>query len=128
MRRPLDVPLSKQALDVIGEVWDLTPGNGLLLPSIRSSVKPLSENALNSALRRMGYGKDEMTAHGFRSSASTICNEWRLADAEVIEVALAHQDEDDVRRVYNRALYLKERTVLMQRWADLLDEFRQFVI
>lgn len=126
MRRPLDVPLSKQALDVIGEVWDLTPGNGLLLPSIRSSVKPLSENALNSALRRMGYGKDEMTAHGFRSSASTICNEWRLADAEVIEVALAHQDEDDVRRVYNRPLYLKERTVLMQRWADLLDEFRQY--
>ncbi|WP_370156331.1 tyrosine-type recombinase/integrase [Bradyrhizobium ottawaense] len=125
MRRPLDVPLSKQALAIIGEVWDLTPGNGLLLPSIRSNLKPLSENALNSALRRMGYSKDEMTAHGFRSTASTICNERRLADAEVIEVALAHQDEDDVRRVYNRALYLKERTVLMQRWADLLDEFRQ---
>ena len=125
MRRPLDVPLSKQALAIIGEVWDLTRGNGLLLPSIRSNLKPLSENALNSALRRMGYSKDEMTAHGFRSTASTICNERRLADAEAIEVALAHQDEDDVRRVYNRALYLKERTVLMQRWADLLDEFRQ---
>lgn len=100
-------------------------GNGLLLRSIRSNLKPLSENALNSALRRMGYSKDEMTAHGFRSTASTICNERRLAAAEVIEVALAHQDEDDVPRVYNRALYIKERTVLMKRWADLLDEFRQ---
>ncbi|MEY9604320.1 tyrosine-type recombinase/integrase [Bradyrhizobium japonicum] len=124
-RRPFDVPLSKQALAVISEIWDLTPGNGLLLPSIRSSIKPLSENALNSALRRMGYRKDEMTAHGFRSSASTILNEYRVADADVIEAALAHQEEDDVRRAYNRALYLKERTVLMQRWADLLDEFRQ---
>jgi integrase len=125
MRRPFDVPLSKQALAIIGEMWDLTPGNGLLLPSIRSNVKPLSENALNSALRRMGYAKDEMTAHGFRSSASTICNERRVADPDVIECALAHQEEDDVRRAYNRALYLEERTVLMQRWADLLDEFRQ---
>lgn len=124
-RRPFDVPLSKQALAIIGEIWDMTPGNGLLLPSIRSSVKPLSENALNSALRRMGYRKDEMTAHGFRSSASTILNEYRVADADVIEAALAHQEEDDVRRAYNRALYWKERTALMQRWADMLDEFRQ---
>jgi integrase len=123
MRRPFDVPLSRQALAVIREMWDLTPGNGLLLPSIRSSVKPLSENAMNSALRRMGYSQDEMTAHGFRSSASTILNE-RGFDPDVIEAALAHQDEDEVRRAYNRAQYIKERTVLMQKWADLLDQFR----
>jgi integrase len=123
MRRPFDVPLSRQALAVIREMWDLTPGNGLLLPSIRSSVKPLSENAMNSALRRMGYSQDEMTAHGFRSSASTILNE-RGFDPDVIEAALAHQDEDEVRRAYNRAQYIKERTVLMQKWADLLDRFR----
>ncbi|ANV99319.1 tyrosine-type recombinase/integrase [Bradyrhizobium icense] len=124
MRKPFDVPLSRQALAVIREMWDLTPGNGLLFPSIRSSVKPLSENAMNSALRRMGYDKEEVTAHGFRTSASTILNERRVADPDVIEVALAHQDEDDVRRAYNRAQYLDERTILMQQWADLLDRFR----
>ncbi|ABE61190.1 phage integrase [Nitrobacter hamburgensis X14] len=123
MRRPHDVPLSKQALAIIREVWDLTAGNGLLLPSIRSAIKPLSENAMNSALRRMGYSKEEATAHGFRSSASTILNE-RGFNPDVIEAALAHQDEDDVRRAYNRATYLPERAKLMQDWADLLDEFR----
>jgi integrase len=124
MRRPHDVPLSRQALAIIREVWDLTAGNGLLLPSVRSAVKPLSENAMNAALRRMGYSKEEATAHGFRSSASTILNE-RGFNPDVIEAALAHQDEDDVRRAYNRAKYLPERTKLMQDWADLLDEFRK---
>ncbi|WP_347264459.1 integrase arm-type DNA-binding domain-containing protein [Nitrobacter sp.] len=123
MRRPHDVPLSKQALALIREMWDLTEGNGLLLPSVRSAIKPLSENAMNAALRRMGYSKEEATAHGFRSSASTILNE-RGFNPDVIEAALAHQDEDDVRRAYNRARYLQERTKLMQDWADLLDEFR----
>lgn len=127
MRRPHDVPLSTQALAVIREVWDLTPGNGLLFPSIRSTLKPLSENAFNSALRRMGYAQDEMVAHGFRSSASTILNERGL-NPDVIEAALAHQDEDDVRRAYNRATYLNERVKLMQDWADLLDEFRQLAL
>ncbi len=124
MRRPHDVPLSRQALAIIREVWDLTAGNGLLLPSVRSAVKPLSENAMNAALRRMGYSKEEATAHGFRSSASTILNE-RGFNPDVIEAALAHQDEDDVRRAYNRTTYLLERTKLMQEWADLLDEFRK---
>lgn len=123
MRRPHDVPLSRQALAVIRDMWNLTQGNGLLLPSIRSVKKPLSENAFNSALRRMGYAKTEMTAHGFRSSASTILNE-RGFDDDVIEAALAHQEEDDVRRAYNRATYLPERTKLLQDWADLLDQFR----
>src|SRR5205085_949475 len=67
MRRPHDVPLSRQALDVLRSVWDLSHGEGLIFPSIRSTVRPLSENAMNSALRRMGYTKDEMVAHGFRS-------------------------------------------------------------
>jgi len=123
MRRPHDVPLSRQALAVIRDMWDLTQGNGLLLSSVRSVKKPLSENAFNSALRRMGYSKTEMTAHGFRSSASTILNE-RGFDDDVIEGALAHQEEDDVPRAYNRATYLAERTKLMQDWADLLDQFR----
>jgi integrase len=71
----------------------------------------------------MGYTKDEVTAHGFRSSASTILNE-RGFDPNVIEAALAHQDEDDIRRAYNRTTYWPQRVELMQSWADLLDQFK----
>jgi integrase len=124
MRRPHDVPLSTQALAVLRDVWPLSHGDGLVFPSIRSIARPLSENAMNSALRRMGYTKDEVVAHGFRSSASTICNERRIAPSDIIETALAHEDEDQVRRAYNRARYWPERTKLLQDWADLLDTFR----
>jgi integrase len=123
MRRPHDVPLSRQALAVLRDVWPLSEHSELVLPSIRSNRKPLSENAMNSALRRMGYAQDEATAHGFRSSASTILNE-RGYNPDVIEAALAHQDKDDVRRAYNRATYLPERIKLMQEWADLLDTLK----
>ena len=78
---------------------------------------------MNSALRRMGYTKDEMCAHGFRSSASTILNE-RGYDRDVIEVALAHQEEDASRAAYNRARYWAQRVTLLQDWADLLDQFK----
>jgi len=71
MRAPHDVPLSKQALRVLEEVWPLSEHGGLVFPSIRSTKRPLSENAMNAALRRMGYDKDEVTAHGFRVTAST---------------------------------------------------------
>lgn len=124
MRRPHDVPLSTQALAILRDVWELSDRADLVLPSIRAASKPLSENAMNSALRRMGFAKDEMTAHGFRSAASTILNE-RGCNPDVIEAALAHQDEDDVRRAYNRATYWPERVKLMQHWADLLDEFKR---
>ena len=110
MRLPHEVPLSRQALAVLEGVWDLSRGD-LVFPSIRSTLRPLSENAMNSALRRMGYTKDEMTAHGFRASASSILNE-RGFDPDVIEAALAHQDEDEVRRVYNRAKYWNQRVQL----------------
>ena len=86
MRRPHDVPLSTQALAVLRGVWDLFPNSELVLPSVRSISRPLSENAMNSALRRMGYTKEEVTAHGFRSSASTILNE-RGFDPDVIEAS-----------------------------------------
>ena len=124
MRRPHDVPLSTQALAVLRDVWDLSDGSDLVLPSIRAASKPLSENAMNSALRRMGYANDEMTAYGFRSSASTILNE-RGFNPDVIEAALAHQDESEVRRAYNRATYWPERVKLMQQWAELLEEFKR---
>jgi integrase len=123
MRRPHEVPLSRQALAILRDVWPLTEGDNLVFPSIRSVRRPLSENAFNSLLRRLGYGKDEMCAHGFRSSASTILNE-RGYDSRVIEIALAHQDQNKIRRAYNRALYWPERVKLLQEWADLLDRFK----
>jgi integrase len=123
MRQPHDVPLSQQALQVLADVWPLTESGGLVFPSIRSPKRPLSENALNSALRRMGYAKDEVTAHGFRASASTILNN-RGYDPDVIEAVLAHQERNAIRRAYNRASYWEQRVTLMQDWADLLDEFR----
>jgi integrase len=123
MRRAHDVPLSRQALAILREAWPLTMDDNLVFPSIRSIRRPLSENAFNSVLRRLGYGTDEHCAHGFRSSASTILNE-RGYDSRVIEVALAHQDENKVRAAYNRAQFWPERQRLLQDWADLLDEFR----
>jgi integrase len=123
MRRPHDVPLSRQALTILRDIWPLSDDGDLVLPSVRSVRKPLSENAMNSALRRMGYTKEEVTAHGFRSAASTVLNE-RGFSPDVIEAALAHQDENEIRRAYNRATYWPERVKLMQMWANLLDEFR----
>jgi integrase len=76
-----------------------------------------------AALRRMGYTKEQVSPHGFRASASTLLHE-RGFNADVIEVALAHQDENEIRRAYNRYTYWKERVHMLQAWADLLDEFR----
>lgn len=127
MRRPHDVPLSEQALRILRDIWSLSDNGELVLPSIRSTKKTLSEGAMISALRRMGYAKEEMTPHGFRSAASTILNE-RGINSDVIEAALAHQDENEIRRAYNRATYWPERVKLMQAWADMLDEFRKLSV
>jgi integrase len=124
MRRQHDVPLSRQAIEVLQDIWPLSEYGQLVFSSIRSNRRPLSEAALNSALRRMGYSKEEMTAHGFRSTASTILNS-RGQNPDVIEAALGHQDQDEMRRIYNRAKYWAERVKLMQDWADLLDSFRE---
>jgi integrase len=124
MRRPHDIPLSRQALAVLREVWPMSAESELVFPSIISPKKWLSENSFNSVLRRMGYTQEEMTSHGFRSSASTILNE-RGFNPDVIEAALGHQSDNPVRRAYNRAIYWPERVALMQTWADMLDEFRR---
>ena len=127
MRRPHDVPLSRQAIAILKDIWPFSDFGDLVLPSIRSSRKPLSENAMNSALRRMGYAKDEMVSHGFRAAASTILNE-RGFNPDVIEAALGHQDKNTIRRAYNRATYWPERVKLLQSWADLVDEFRSTAV
>lgn len=123
MRRPHEVPLSKQAVEVLKGIWDLSYGDGYVFPSPRPG-RPLSENAFNAALRRMGYTKDEVVSHGFRSSASTILN-GRGYNPDVIEAALAHQDVNVIRRTYNRSRYWDDRVKLLQDWADIIDELKR---
>jgi integrase len=118
-----EVPLSDQAIEVLNDVWRISGGRSkYVFPQIRSFDRPLSENAINSALRRMGYTDTEHTAHGFRSSFSTILNK-RKFDAGIIEDALSHTDSS-VRRIYNRHKAWEERVKLMQSWADLCDGLR----
>ncbi len=123
MRREHVIPLSDQALEIVEENWPRIEGVELLFPSLISNQKWLSNNAFNSALRRMGYERKEVSAHGFRVTASTILN-TRGYEPDVIEAALAHQDKNVIRRTYNRSIYWDQRVTLMQDWADLVDEFR----
>lgn len=113
------VPLSNQAIDIVKELAPLTGNGKYLFPSVRSPARPMSENTINAALRRMGYTRDEMTAHGFRSMASTLLNEQGYK-FDVIERQLAHAEGNSVRAAYNYAEYLPERKQMMQDWADFL--------
>lgn len=117
------VPLSKQAVAVLRELQPLTGSGRYVFPGARSNGRPMSENAVLAALRRLGYAKDEMTGHGFRSMASTLLNEqgWHR---DAIERQLAHAERDDVRAAYNYAEYLPERRKMMQAWADYLDKLK----
>ena len=122
MRLPHLVPLSKQSLAIIEELR-LHTGNGrLLFPSLRSKERSISENTLNAALRRLDFGKDEMTAHGFRTSASTMLREMDYKH-EWVEMQLAHK-LGGVAGIYNRAEYLDQRTTMMQDWANYLDKIK----
>jgi integrase len=124
-RRDHLIPLSAQALILLEEIRPLTDrSNGsFVFPSIRTRSRPMSENTINAALRRLGYSKEQMTAHGFRSMFSTILNEQGWSP-DWIEMQLAHSPKDAVRSAYNRAAYMDERTKMMQHWADYLDGLR----
>lgn len=124
MRREHLVPLPRQALAILRDLHAVTGKGELLFPSIRSAHRPMSDNTLNAALRRLGYGKDEVTAHGFRATASTLLNESGRFSPDAIERALAHQDPDPVRRAYARGGFWKERVEMAQWWADHLDTLR----
>ena len=123
MRREHVVPLAKQVLTLLKELHVYTGNGELLFPSTRALTTPISDAAPLAALRRMGYGKDTMTLHGFRAMASTRLNELGFR-ADVIEAQLAHKEPDTVRLAYNRAEYMEERRSLMQSWADYLDGLR----
>jgi integrase len=125
MRRPHRIPLARQTISVLENLRAITGEADLILPGMRGRGQPLSENTLNAALRRLGYTKDEMTAHGFRAAASSILNESGLWNPDAIEAQLAHVEGNAVRRAYARAEFWEERVRMMQWWADRLDEIRR---
>ncbi|TDY25762.1 integrase [Paraburkholderia sp. BL6665CI2N2] len=120
MRTPHIVPLSKQAVAILRKLKPLTGDDGYVFPGVRGRKRPMSENTINAALRRLGYATDEMTGHGFRSMASTLLNEQGY-NRDWIERQLAHGDRDTVRAAYNYAEFLPERRKMMQAWATYLD-------
>jgi integrase len=125
MRRPHRVPLARQSIAILQELEGVTGGVRWLFPSVRTSTRPISENTLNAALRRLGYSSAEMSTHGFRAMAATRLNEMGRWNADAIERQLAHQEANAVRRAYTHsAEYWPERVLMMQAWADYLDELR----
>jgi integrase len=123
MRAPHIVPLASQAVAILRDLQPLTGSGRYLFPSVRTRARPMSENTVNAALRRMGFDKGTMTGHGFRSMASTLLNEqgWHR---DAIERQLAHAERDAVRAAYNYAEHLPERRKMMQAWANYLDGLR----
>ncbi len=118
------VPLSRQSVKILMDARQITGDGKYVFPSIRTSDRPMSENTINVALRRLGYTSDEMTGHGFRSTASTLLNESGKWQPDAIEAALAHQDKNKVRSSYNRGQYWGERVEMAQWWSDYLDRLR----
>jgi integrase len=125
MRRPHRVPLARQSLAVLCDLQEITGRERWLFPSVRTVLRPISENTLNAALRRLGYGSEVMSTHGFRAMAAARLNEMGRWNPDAIERQLAHQEANAVRRAYTYgAEYWSERVLMMQTWADYLDELR----
>jgi len=124
MKKEHAVPLSTQAVAILTEAKALTGEGRYVFPGIGTAGRPMCENTLNSALRRLGYSGDEMTSHGFRSTASTLLNESGKWSVDAIERALAHGDTDNVRAAYHRGAHWAERVRMAQWWSDFLDTLR----
>lgn len=123
MRSMHIVPLAEQSIAVLKELEPLSGHGKYIFPSLRTGQRPMSNNTVLAALRRMGYSKDEMTGHGFRAMSSTILHEqgW---PSDVIERQLAHAERNSIKAAYNHAQHLPERCKMMQHWADYLDELK----
>jgi integrase len=121
MRQPHAIPLSAQALALLEEAGGLKRSEKYVFPSVRTFARPMSEATMNAALRRMGFAKEEVCPHGFRSTASTLLNENGLWNADAIEAALAHRPNGKVRAAYMRGQFWDERVKMMQYWSDFLD-------
>lgn len=124
MRRPHEIPLSRQVLAYLTELLPLTGPEGFVFPAFHTTKRPLSENTINQAYRRMGYGVGEITSHGLRTTASTLLNESGKWSSDAIERSLAHADTNSIRGIYNRGRYWDERVAMHQWWSDHLDELR----
>lgn len=124
MREPHLVPLSAQAVEILRELHALTGSGRYVFPGARSNGRPMSDNAILAALRRMGFAKDEMSGHGFRAMARTILDEVLGVRPDYIEHQLAHAVRDPNGRAYNRTAHLAERRKMMQQWADYLDKLK----
>jgi integrase len=123
MERDHIVPLSTQVIAIFRDIQEITGKWQYVFPSVRSKDRPMSDNTITAALRRMGITKEEMTAHGFRGMASTLLHENGF-DTAHIEMQLAHAERNTVKAAYNHALYLPQRTEMMTWWANFLDELR----
>jgi integrase len=121
MRQPHMVPLSRQASEILRAAHALTGRHRYVFASLYPGDRPMSENTINAALRRLGYTGDEMTAHGFRATASTLLNESGKWSPDAIERALAHKPTDGVRGAYHRGAHWSERVEMAQWWSDYLD-------
>jgi len=121
MRRAHKKPLPALAIEILRDLQRHTGNRRLVFPSPQSAERPLSENTMNLALRRMGFGKDQATSHGFRASASTLLNESGLWPADAIEAELGHVSGDEVRRAYHRALYWDDRVKMAEWWAGQIE-------
>lgn len=124
MRRVQKVPLSRQAKEILIEARKIKNRTDYVFPAMCNRRMPLSENTLNAAIRRLGYTKTEMTAHGFRAMASSLLNEMGIWNPDAIERQLGHVEGNDVRRAYARAEFWDERVRMMQHWSDYLDDLR----
>lgn len=121
---PHIVPLSRQAMEILRELHPLTGHGRFVFPSARSNARPMSDNAILAAMRRMGIGKEEMSGHRFRAVARTILDEVLGVRPDYIEHQLAHAVRDPNGRAYNRTAHLPERHKMMQQWADYLDRLK----
>ena len=118
------VPLSTQAVEILREIQPLTGASRYVFPGARTNGRPMSDNAILAAMRRMGIAKDEMSGHGFRAMARTILDEVLGVRPDLIEHQLAHAVKDPNGRAYNRTAHLPERRKMMQQWADYLDTLK----
>lgn len=121
---PHIVPLARQAVEILRELQPLTGNGRFVFPGARTSKRPMSDNAILAAMRRMGISKEEMSGHGFRAVARTILDEVLSVRPDFIEHQLAHAVRDPNGRAYNRTAHLPERRKMMQQWADYLDKLK----
>ncbi len=125
MRRPHWVPLSAEVIAMLNELRPISGESKFLFPGIRSDARPITDNTLNAALRRLGYDKTEMTAHGFRATASTLLNEMGKWHPDAIERQLAHIEGNEVRRAYARGEHWDERVRMMKAWSKFLVDLQK---